>query len=230
MISISRHGAMAGCPMKEGHRSRGKPARDALPPAGESSNRDASVDGRSAGEAGPVADVLPPLIPGTGHDALPRFGEPVIWLAVVGAPDAPDCVVVAPQAAATSLQRPALAALASRIQEVLQHPMGWRDTILRVGPLSLDLLQRVAFRDGRTIDLLPREFKLLEYMMRRPGQVVSRGELLRDVWNFRFMPETNVVDVHLGKLRRKVDAPGETPLFRAVRGAGFTLISDAGDS
>ncbi len=69
--------------------------------------------------------------------------------------------------------------------------------------------------------MLPREFKLLEYLMRRPDRVVTRDMMLEDVWNYRFLPQTNLVDVHIGKLRRKIDAPGEAPLIRGVRGAGF---------
>src|SRR5579875_575698 len=78
-------------------------------------------------------------------------------------------------------------------------------------------------RGTRVLDLLPTEFKLLEYLMRRPGQVVTRAMLLEDVWHYRFLPQTNLVDVHIGKLRRKVDGPGEPPLIRSVRRSGFML-------
>ncbi|WP_416235172.1 winged helix-turn-helix domain-containing protein [Nitrospirillum sp. BR 11163] len=71
--------------------------------------------------------------------------------------------------------------------------------------------------------LLPREFKLLEYMMRRPDQVITPAMLLTDVWHYRFVPQTNVVDVHMGKLRHKIDEVGELPMIHRVRGAGFML-------
>jgi two-component system, OmpR family, response regulator len=94
---------------------------------------------------------------------------------------------------------------------------------LRVGPLELDLVNRTARRGDRSFVLLAREFRLLEYMMQRCGQVLTRAKLLEDVWNYKFIPETNVVDVHMGKLRRKVDGPNEAPMIRNVRGVGFIL-------
>jgi two-component system OmpR family response regulator len=75
--------------------------------------------------------------------------------------------------------------------------------------------------------LLPREFKLLEYFVRRPDQVVTRAMLLEDVWHYNFLPQTNVVDVHISNLRRKIDAKGEAPLITNIRGVGFMLHADA---
>jgi DNA-binding winged helix-turn-helix (wHTH) protein len=97
------------------------------------------------------------------------------------------------------------------------------ETVLRVGPLELDLLDRTAKRGGRPIDLRPREFRLLKYMMQRNDKLLTRATLLKEVWNYKFVPETNLVDVHMGRLRRKVDGPNEAPLIRNVRGAGFVL-------
>ncbi len=122
----------------------------------------------------------------------------------------------------------ALDELAARVEALLRRPVETRETVLRVGPLELDLIERSANRDGREIELLPREFKLLEYLMRRPNQVVTRAMLLEDVWHYRFVPQTNLVDVHIGKLRRKVDAAGEPPLIHSVRGAGFLLGEGGG--
>ena len=113
--------------------------------------------------------------------------------------------------------------LVARIEALLRRPAETRDTGLRVGPLELDLIDRTAARDSREIDLLPREFKLLDYMMRREGHVLTRAMLLEDVWNYRFVPRTNLVDVHMGRLRRKIDAPGEPPMIHSARGAGFLL-------
>jgi two-component system, OmpR family, response regulator len=117
----------------------------------------------------------------------------------------------------------ALVELVARLEALLRRPVEGRETILRAGPLELDLIERSARRGGRAIDLLPREFQLLEFMMRREGQVVTRAMLLEEVWNYRFVPQTNLVDVHMGRLRRKVDGPDEAPLIHSVRGAGFTL-------
>jgi DNA-binding winged helix-turn-helix (wHTH) protein len=102
-------------------------------------------------------------------------------------------------------------------------PASGADTTLRVGTLELDLIDRTARRGGRQIDLRPREFLLLKYMMQRSDKVLTRAALLKEVWNYKFVPETNLVDVHLGRLRRKVDAANEAPMIRNIRGLGFVL-------
>jgi DNA-binding winged helix-turn-helix (wHTH) protein len=96
-------------------------------------------------------------------------------------------------------------------------------TMLRVGPLELDLIDRTAKRGERRIDLRPREFRLLRYMMERSDKLLTRAKLLHEVWNYKFVPQTNLVDVHMGRLRRKVDGPNEPAMIRSVRGAGFVL-------
>jgi two-component system, OmpR family, response regulator len=102
-----------------------------------------------------------------------------------------------------------------------------RETVLGVGPLELDLIERTARRSDHTIDLLPREFRLLQYMMRREEQLLTRAMLLEEVWNYKFVPQTNLVDVHMGRLRRKVDEQHELPLIHNVRGVGFILRAPA---
>jgi DNA-binding winged helix-turn-helix (wHTH) protein len=97
------------------------------------------------------------------------------------------------------------------------------ETMLRVGTLELDLIDRTAKRDGRSIDLRPREFRLLKYMMQRSDQLLTRAVLLKEVWQYKFVPETNLVDVHMGRLRRKVDGSNDVPMIRNVRGVGFVL-------
>ena len=97
------------------------------------------------------------------------------------------------------------------------------ETVLLVGPLQLDLLDRTARRGDRKIDLRPREFQLLKYMMQRSDKLLTRAMLFKDVWNYKFVPETNLVDVHMGRLRRKVDGSNEASMIRNVRGAGFVL-------
>jgi two-component system, OmpR family, response regulator len=121
----------------------------------------------------------------------------------------------------------AMEELAARVEALLRRLDDVRTTRLRVGSLEMDLVDRTVRRNGREIDLLPREFKLLEYFVRHPDQIVTRAMLLEDVWNYTFLPQTNVVDVHISNLRRKLDARGEPPLIANVRGVGFTLHADA---
>jgi two-component system OmpR family response regulator len=99
-------------------------------------------------------------------------------------------------------------------------------TALDVGDLHVDLLSRKATRGARVISLQPQEFKLLEYLMRHAGQVVTRTMLLENVWDYHFDPQTNVVDVHISKLRQKIESDAERPLLRTVRNAGYMLSAD----
>lgn len=96
-------------------------------------------------------------------------------------------------------------------------------TKLSVGGLEMDLLGRTVHRDGQKIDLQPREFRLLEFLMRHAGQVVTRTMLLEKVWDYHFDPQTNVIDVHVSRLRGKIDKDFERPLLHTVRGAGYRL-------
>jgi len=109
------------------------------------------------------------------------------------------------------------------IETLLRWQNDGRATRLRVGPLELDLIERIARRGDRTITLLPREFRLLAYMMRRQDQILTRATLLQELWNYKFVPETNLVDVHMGRLRRKLETPHEPQMIFNVRGAGFIL-------
>ena len=121
----------------------------------------------------------------------------------------------------------AMVELVARLEALLRRPAESRDTVLRVGPLELDLIERTAKRGDRTIDLLPREFRLLKYMMSRKEQMLTRAMLLEEVWDYKFVPQTNLVDVHMGRLRRKVDDPHEPPMIHNVRGMGFILRAPA---
>lgn len=98
-----------------------------------------------------------------------------------------------------------------------------KETMLRVGDLALDLVSRTASRRGRDISLLPREFQLLEYLVRNEDRVVSRTMLLQHVWDLHFDPTTNIIDVYVGRVRRKVDAQQAYPLIHTVRGVGYCL-------
>ena len=98
-----------------------------------------------------------------------------------------------------------------------------KETILRVGDLAIDLISRSASRNGKKIPLLPREFQLLEYLVRNEGRVVSRAMLLRHVWDLHFDPSTNIIDVYVGGVRRKVDDSQAYPLIHTIRGIGYCL-------
>ncbi|HEY1301666.1 MAG TPA: response regulator transcription factor [Stellaceae bacterium] len=118
----------------------------------------------------------------------------------------------------------AFSELLARIEALLRRGAAVAATTrLTVGDLELDLLTRTVKRGGKALDLLPREFRLLEYLMRNAGHVVTRTMLLEHVWDYHFDPQTNVVDVHVSRLRQKIDKSFEHPLLHTVRGAGYCL-------
>lgn len=121
----------------------------------------------------------------------------------------------------------AMVELAARVEALLRRLDDVRTTKLLVGDLEMDLIEQTVHRGDTRIDLLPREFKLLEYFLRHPGQVITRAMLLRDVWQYHFTLETNVVDVHISNLRKKIDTRGGSSLIVNIRGAGFMLNTDA---
>jgi two-component system OmpR family response regulator len=176
----------------------------------------------------PDAMIVDRLLPGmdglTVIEALRKeqVHTPVLVLSALGAVD--DRVRGLRMGGDDYLTKPfAIVELIARVEALLRRPAESRETILRVGPLELDLIERTAKRGDRVIDLLPREFRLLEYMMQRSDQLLTRAMLLEEVWNYKFIPATNLVDVHMGRLRHKVDGPGETPMIHNVRGSGFIL-------
>lgn len=121
----------------------------------------------------------------------------------------------------------AFSELAARVEALIRRTQNTGDTtMLAVGDLKMDLLSRQVSRAGTRIELQPREFKLLEYLMRHAGQVVTRTMLLESVWEYHFDPQTNVIDVHISKLRHKIDAGSPTPLLHTVRGVGYRLCVD----
>jgi two-component system OmpR family response regulator len=176
----------------------------------------------------PDAMIVDRLLPGmdglTVIEALRKdqVRTPVLVLSALGAVD--DRVRGLRMGGDDYLTKPfAIVELVARIEALLRRPTESRETTLRVGSLELDLIERTARRGNRAIDLLPREFRLLEYMMQRSDQLLTRAMLLEEVWNYKFIPATNLVDVHMGRLRHKVDEPGEIPMIHNVRGAGFIL-------
>ncbi|MHB8529473.1 MAG: winged helix-turn-helix domain-containing protein, partial [Caulobacteraceae bacterium] len=118
----------------------------------------------------------------------------------------------------------ALAELIARVEALARRrETGSVQTILRVGELEMDLIGRVVRRAGKEIDLQPREFQLLEFLMRHAGQSVTRTMLLEKVWDYHFDPQTNVIDVHISRLRSKIDRGFERAMLQTVRGAGYRL-------
>jgi two-component system OmpR family response regulator len=150
---------------------------------------------------------------------------PVLFLSALGEVDdrvkglkaGGDDYVVKPFAFSELLAR--LEALNRRAAQAADGP----ETVLRYDDLVMDLLARRVERGGREIDLQPREFRLLEVLLRHAGQVMTRTMLLEKVWDYRFDPQTNVIDVHISRLRQKIDRGFERPLIHTVRGAGYSL-------
>lgn len=153
-------------------------------------------------------DKVPVLI----LSALGEVDDRVIGLKAGG-----DDYLVKPFAFSELLAR--LDALKRRYEAESEQPM----TKLTLADLEMDLLSRKVTRGGQKIDLQSREFKLLEYLVRHQGQVVTRTMLLENVWNYHFDPQTNVIDVHISRLRSKIDKEFETPLIHTVRGAGYIV-------
>jgi two-component system, OmpR family, response regulator len=118
----------------------------------------------------------------------------------------------------------AFSELLARVEALTRRGKGdGPQTKLIVGDLEMDLLSRTVRRAGQKIDLQPREFRLLEYLMRHAAQVVTRTMLLEGVWDYHFDPQTNVIDVHVSRLRQKIDKPFPTPLIHTIRNAGYML-------
>jgi two-component system OmpR family response regulator len=114
--------------------------------------------------------------------------------------------------------------LKARVEALVRrHTLPAQETVLSVGDLELDLLSRQVKRAGRVIELLPREYRLLEFLIRHAGQVVTRTMLLEEVWGYRYDERSNLIDVHVGKLRRKLDEGGLPSLIHTVRGSGYVL-------
>jgi len=114
--------------------------------------------------------------------------------------------------------------MAARVEVLLRRrASAARTTVLRVADLRLDLIERSAHRGELALALLPIEFRLLEFLVRNSGQVLTRTMIFEAVWGYHFDPGTNVIDVHIGRLRKKVDPPGLVPLIRTVRGSGYRL-------
>lgn len=117
--------------------------------------------------------------------------------------------------------------LLARIRALLRRPPLQAGNLFQMNTLEMDIVQHEVRRDGKRIELSPREFALLEMLFRHPNQVLTRTQIVEHVWNFNFFSDTNVVDVYVGYLRRKIDRDSTVPLIHTVRGVGYRLSEDA---
>jgi two-component system, OmpR family, response regulator len=176
-----------------------------------------------------IVDRMLPGMDGLALVAALRAAEvhtPVLILSALGAVD--DRVKGLRAGGDDYLVKPfAFAELLARLEALMRRGPGSQAvTRLKVGNLEMDLLARSVRRGEQEIELLPREFRLLEFLMRRAGQVVTRTMLLENVWDYHFDPQTNVIDVHVSRLRQKIDKGFERPLLHTVRGAGYRLAAE----
>jgi two-component system OmpR family response regulator len=149
---------------------------------------------------------------------------PVLFLTTMGGVD--DRVAGLEAGADDYLVKPfAFAELLARVGALARRPPLMATTALSVGDLEVDLLSRTVVRGGKRIELLAQEFKILEYLMRHAGEIVTRTMLLEKVWDFHFDPKTNIVETHISRLRSKIDKGFEKPLLHTVRGAGYVIRS-----
>ncbi len=147
---------------------------------------------------------------------------PVLFLTTMGGVD--DRVAGFEAGGDDYLIKPfAFAELLARVGALARRPPIVATTSLKVGDLEIDLLSRAVTRSGKRIDLLAQEFKILEYLMRHAGEIVTRTMLLEKVWDFHFDPKTNIVETHISRLRSKIDKGFDKPLLHTVRGAGYVI-------
>jgi len=173
-----------------------------------------------------IVDRMMPRIDGiTMVEKLRGGGDqtPVLFLSALG--EITDRVTGLKAGGDDYLVKPyAFAELIARVEALARRrETGSVQTLLRVGDLEMDLIGREVRRRGQEIDLQPREFQLLEFLMRHAGQSVTRTMLLERVWEYHFDPQTNVIDVHISRLRSKIDKGFDRPMLQTVRGAGYRL-------
>ncbi len=173
-----------------------------------------------------VVDRMLPELDGLSIVRTIRSGgvsTPVLFLSALGGVD--DRVAGLDAGGDDYLVKPfAFSELLARINALARRPpIGSAETVLRVANLEMDLLKRAVTRAGQAIDLQPREFRLLEYLMRHAEEVVTRTMLLEHVWDFHFDPHTNVVETHVSRIRAKVDKPFDASLIHTIRGAGYSI-------
>jgi two-component system OmpR family response regulator len=198
---------------------------------------DRAADGKSglfhAADGGYDLLVVDRMLPGMDGLAVIRalrasgVHTPALFLTALGGID--DRVSGLEAGGDDYLVKPfAFAELLARVRALLRRPAAAHsEPVLRVADLAMDTVKRTVTRAGRLIALQPREFRLLEHLMRHEGEVVTRTMLLEQVWDFHFDPQTNVVETHISRLRGKIDKPFDRPLIHTVRSAGYTLREPA---
>ncbi|OSP55976.1 response regulator transcription factor [Pseudoruegeria sp. SK021] len=190
------------------------------------SGRDALIQATSTTYDVMVVDRMLPEIDGiTLVKTLRGAGNktPVLFLTSLGSVE--DRILGLNSGGDDYLVKPfAFGELSARVAALARRPQALeQETILSAGDLSMDLIAREVTRAGQKIDLLPREFALLEHLLRRKGRVQTRTMLLEAIWDISFDPMTNVVETHISRLRAKIDKPFDTELIRTIRGAGYRI-------
>jgi two-component system, OmpR family, response regulator len=208
--------------LAEGLRQNGHTVSQAM------TGRDGLLMASDGGYDALVVDRMLPEVDGLTIVKMLRAAEirtPVIFLTTMDGID--DRVEGLNAGADDYLVKPfALAELNARLQALVRRPpLNDVKTTLRVGTLEMNLIKRTVSRDGKAIDLQPQEFRLLEYLMRSDGRVVTRSMLLENVWDFHFDPQTSIVETHISRLRGKIDRGFDHEMLKTIRGAGYCLRS-----
>jgi two-component system OmpR family response regulator len=194
---------------------------------------DGQLGARQAAEAGYDVLIVDRMLPGLDGLSLVKairaagVRTPVLFLSTLGGLD--DRVTGLEVGGDDYLVKPfAFSELAARVSALGRRPpLAAQVTMLKVGDLEMNLLERTVTRQGKPIELQPREFRLLEYLLRHAGQVVTRTMLLESVWDFHFDPRTTVVETHMSRLRAKIDRDFDLELIHTVRGHGYSVHAAA---
>ncbi|RMD69666.1 MAG: DNA-binding response regulator [Gammaproteobacteria bacterium] len=177
-----------------------------------------------------IVDIMLPIMDGFTVIARLREKRPSLPILVLSAKRSVEDKVTGLELGSDDyLTKPfSLAELLARIRALLRRRGERREeVVLRAGDLAIDLLARKVTREGEVIELLPKEFALLEYQKKKKNRVLTRMQILDRVWGYQFDPESNVVDVHICRLRDKLGIPGKGGLIRTIRGAGYMMVDDA---
>jgi DNA-binding response OmpR family regulator len=200
---------------------------------------DVAFDGRSGLDYALMSDydvlILDVMLPGLDGLALVRElrgeGDRTPVLMLTARDTVEDRVAGLDAGADDYLVKPfAFPELLARVRALLRRPPLQTGTVLRIGDLTLDTSTREVHRGDRAIELTPREYGMLEYLMRHPNQVLTRTQIGEHVWNLDFYHESNVIDVYVGYLRRKISLEDEAPLIHTVRGVGYRMSEEEGDA
>jgi two-component system OmpR family response regulator len=175
-----------------------------------------------------IVDRMLPEIDGLSIiESLRKENRSVPILIISALDDVSERILGLEKGADDYLPKPfSFAEMGARVEALLRRPTQARTTTVHAGSLMLDLLQRTVSINGEKVALSSREFQLLEYFVMRPGQLITRDMLIENVWKYRFSPETNVIDVHISNLRRKIDSNRVTSFIQPIRGCGFVFNAD----